>query len=117
MSHKFTLFIYNNYPNAVYSAYQFAKSALEQNYVLAHIFFWRESALIANKNISLAGDDLNLQALWQELSKQYNLQLFVCQASALRRGIKHENLAPHFTLGSLGILSQYLTNEYKLISF
>lgn len=114
---KFTLFIHSNYTNAVYNAYQFAKTALEQNHELAYIFFWRESVLIANKNIILAGDDVNLQTMWQELSKKNNLALHICKASASRRGIQEHNLAFGFQLGSIAVLSEHLTSEYNLVSF
>ena len=117
MAHKFTLFIYNNYTTAVYNAYRFALAALEQGYELSYIFLWRDSVVVANQYLELAGDEINLQSLWQELSLKYNLKLQVCRASASRRGIQEKNLAPNFSFGSIGVLSQYLTTEYKLMSF
>ena len=117
MSKKITLFIQQNATNAVYNAYQFATQALENGYELAYVFFWRESVSIANQNITLAGDDINLQKLWQDLSQQYTLPLYLCKSSAWRRGINQDNLAQHFILSSLGRLSENLTPEHKLISF
>jgi sulfur relay protein TusD/DsrE len=117
MTQQFTLFIHSDSTNAVYSAYQFASGLIAQNLRPAYIFFWRHSVFIANKNLGFAGDDLNVQQLWQQLSTQHNLPLHVCKAGAIRRSINQQTLAQCFVFGSVGTLSDHLTDYHQLISF
>ena len=76
----------------------------------------------------LLTDELNLTALWQQLSLDYNVELGVCIAAALQSGIVDpqestryelggENLAAQFILVGLGQLAAASVECDRLVSF
>ena len=113
---------------ASYSAYQFAIAALNQGHSLHRVFFYQDGVHNATNLAAPPQDELNLQQAWQRLAQDHNLDLVVCIAAALRRGIIDDgeanrynkpshNLAPEFTLGGLGQLVEAAVISDRLISF
>ena len=110
----FSLAIYSP-PSSVtsYSAYQFAKALLKQGHSLYRVFFYHDgvhhgSALTCNPQ-----DELDLCSHWQALQKEYQLDIVVCIASSLKRGLinsleasryekTNHNLARGIDLSGLG---------------
>jgi tRNA 2-thiouridine synthesizing protein D len=86
------------------TAYQFAKAAIEKGHRVMRVFFYYDGVNNANKLSSPQADDRNLVKLWGEMAKEHNVDLVVCVAAALRRGIKEENLADGFRISGLGQL-------------
>ena len=86
------------------SAYLFAKAALEKGHQVLRVFFYYDGVNNGNKLSSPQADDRNLVKLWGELAAEYKLDLVVCVAAALRRGIKDEILAAGFRISGLGQL-------------
>ena len=86
------------------SAYQFAKAAREKGHQVLRVFFYYDGVNNGNKLSSPQADDRNLVKLWGELAAEYKLDLVVCVAAALRRGIKEEILAEGFRISGLGQL-------------
>lgn len=73
-------------------------------------------------------DELNLREAWIELHQQHAIQLDVCIAAALRRGLMSEseaqrhgkqvvNVAPPFELTGLGQLLELQQRADRLITF
>jgi tRNA 2-thiouridine synthesizing protein D len=113
---------------ASYSAYQFAMAALEQGHKLHRIFFYQDGVHNATNLASPPQDEFNLQQAWQSLAKDHNLDLVVCIAAALRRGVINEseakrydkpshNLAGEFNISGLGQLVEAAALSDRLISF
>ncbi|WP_062067260.1 sulfurtransferase complex subunit TusD [Cellvibrio sp. OA-2007] len=113
---------------ASYSAYKFAMATLEQGHKLHRIFFYQDGAHNATNLASPPQDEFNLQQAWQSLAKDHNLDLVVCIAAALRRGVLNEseakrynkpshNLADEFTISGLGQLVEAAVVSDRLISF
>ncbi len=86
------------------SAYQFAKAALEKGHEVWRVFFYHDGVNNGNKLSEPQADDRNLVKLWSELAAEHNVDLVVCVAAALRRGIKDDVLAPGFRISGLGQL-------------
>ncbi len=86
------------------TAYQFVKAALEKGHEVLRVFFYYDGVNNANKLAEPPTDDRNLVKLWSELGEAHGLDLVVCVAAALRRGIKDEILAPGFRISGLGQL-------------
>ncbi|MDH5750504.1 MAG: sulfurtransferase complex subunit TusD [Rhodospirillales bacterium] len=86
------------------SAYQFAKAAIAKGHRVMRVFFYYDGVNNANKLSEPQSDDRNLVKLWGEMAKEHNVDLVVCVAAALRRGIKEENLADGFRISGLGQL-------------
>ena len=86
------------------SAYQFAKAACEKGHRVMRVFFYYDGVNNGNKLSQPQADDRNLVKLWGALAAQYKLDLVVCVAAALRRGIGQEVLAEGFRISGLGQL-------------
>ena len=84
------------------SAYRFAEAALAKGYRVPRVFFYYDGVNNANKLSAPQADDRNLVALWGELGRAHGIDLVVCVAAALRRGIKQEILAQGFRISGLG---------------
>ncbi len=113
---------------ASYSAYKFAMATLEQGHKLHRIFFYQDGVHNATNLAAPPQDEFNLQQAWQLLAKDHNLDLVVCIAAALRRGVLNEseakrydkpshNLAGEFTISGLGQLVEAAAVSDRFISF
>jgi tRNA 2-thiouridine synthesizing protein D len=107
--------------------YYFAQAALEQGHCV-QVFFYGDGVQVANRLLCPAQDALNLSQLWQHLAQKYHIELAVCVAAALKRGIsdadnakRHHlqghNLAQGFTLTGLGTLTEWLLSADRHLSF
>lgn len=99
------------------SAYHFAKAAIEKGHQVIRVFFYYDGVNNANKLSSPQADDRNVVKMWGELAAEHKLDLVVCVAAALRRGIKEENLAEGFRISGLGQLIEAGIAADRLIVF
>jgi len=99
------------------SAYQFVKAALAKGHQVLRVFFYYDGVNNANKLSAPQADDRNLVKLWGELAKQHKLDLVVCVAAALRRGIKEDILAEGFRISGLGQLVEAGIAADRLVVF
>jgi len=110
------------------SAYQFTKAALEKGHEIYRVFFYHDGVNNATRLTAPPQDDRNVTQLWSELAKTHNLDLVVCVAAALRRGILDENeakrngkdahnLAPGFRISGLGQLIEAGIQAERLVVF
>ena len=99
------------------SAYQFVKAAIDKGHEVIRVFFYHDGVNNANKLSEPQSDDRNLVKLWSELAEQHDVDLVVCVAAALRRGIKDEILAPGFRISGLGQLIEAGIIGDRLITF
>ena len=86
------------------SAYHFVAAALNKGHDILRVFFYYDGVNNANKLSNPQSDDRNLVKLWSELATKHNLDLVVCVAAGLRRGINEEILAKGFRISGLGQL-------------
>lgn len=99
------------------SAYQFAKAALAKGHEIMRVFFYHDGVNNANKLAEPPTDDRNLVKMWSELAAEHNVDLVVCVAAALRRGIKDDILAPGFRISGLGQLIEAGIVSDRLVTF
>lgn len=110
------------------SAYRFAKAVLDEGHSLYRIFFYQDGVHNASALTAPPQDENNIPARWQALATTHNIDLVVCIAAALRRGIldaseadRYEkpapNLAQGFTIGGLGQLLDAAVVSDRLITF
>ncbi|WP_107760587.1 sulfurtransferase complex subunit TusD [Dickeya sp. Secpp 1600] len=110
------------------SAFQFAQALLTQGYRLQSVFFYREGVLNANQLTAPASDEFDLVRAWRQLAQIHQVELNVCVAAALRRGVTDAqqaeqlqlagaNLQPGFTLSGLGELSQSVLRCDRVVQF
>ena len=68
-------------------------------------------------SIEPQSDDRNLVQLWSDLGKESDVDLVVCVAAGLRRGIKEENLKEGFRISGLGQLVEAGMGSDRLVMF
>ncbi|AKG68696.1 TPA: sulfurtransferase complex subunit TusD [Serratia fonticola] len=110
------------------SAWQFAQALLAAGHRITSVFFYREGVQNANQLSSPASDEFDLVRAWAALAQQHGVELNVCVAAALRRGVTDEqeaaqlalaaaNLQPGFTLSGLGSLAEAALSNDRLVQF
>lgn len=104
-------------PENSFTALDFAKATLRLQQKILAVFFHQQGVCLANSLLNLPVDEINLQNHWQEFAIEHTVPLIVCSSSALRRGITANQLANHFTLGSLGQLTEILLKAERVITF
>jgi tRNA 2-thiouridine synthesizing protein D len=99
------------------SAYLFCKAAIARGHEIQRVFFYHDGVNNANKLTEPPQDDRNIVQRWTQLAQQHGVDLVVCVAAALRRGIKPENLAPGFRISGLGQLVESGIKADRLVVF
>lgn len=100
----------------------------ENNEPGLQLFFYADSAHLANRLRWQSADQINLTQQWQELARKHDIALPVCVSTALSRGVsdsensaRHQltgdNLVDGFTLVGLSELALMLQDDNRLIAF
>ncbi len=110
------------------SAYRFALALLENGHRLYRVFFYHDAVHTASSLITPPQDEINFMQCWQMLAGKHEIDLVVCIAAALKRGLlnQHEsarydkstfNLAEGFEISGLGQLVDAAVMSDRLITF
>ncbi|MGH8672199.1 MAG: sulfurtransferase complex subunit TusD [Burkholderiales bacterium] len=99
------------------TAYLFAKSALEKGHQIQRVFFYHDGVNNATKYTEPPQDDRHIVNRWSKLAQEHGIDLVVCVAAALRRGIKDPSLAPGFRISGLGQLVESGIQADRLVVF
>jgi tRNA 2-thiouridine synthesizing protein D len=110
------------------SAYRFALALLESGHTLYRVFFYHDAVHTASSLSTPPQDDINFTQNWQALAQQYQIDLVVCIAAALKRGLLNQqeatrydkpsfNLAEGFEISGLGQLVDAAVMSDRLITF
>jgi len=110
------------------TALNFTKAAVKSGHEILRVFFYHEAAYVGNAFNSPPQDEFALTQQWSEFAQEYELELIVCVASALRRGVLDEteakrydkqgnNLLPTFQIGGLGQLIDAGLSSDRLVTF
>lgn len=110
------------------SAFRFAQAALSSGHQIHRVFFYSDAVLTASSLIAAPQDESDLPALWQSLAVEHDLDLVVCIAAAVKRGVINEgeakryekpadNLAKGFDLSGLGQLAEAIAVSDRVVTF
>ncbi|BCB28479.1 sulfurtransferase TusD [Sulfurimicrobium lacus] len=99
------------------SAYQFCKAALDKGHEIDRVFFYHDGVNNATKLTEPPQDDRNIVQRWSKLAEEHGVDLVVCVAAALRRGIVDDNLAAGFRISGLGQLVESGIRSDRLVTF
>jgi tRNA 2-thiouridine synthesizing protein D len=110
------------------SAYLFAKAAIEKGHEVFRVFFYHDGVNNGSRFSAPPQDDRNVTERWSELAKTHNIDLVVCVAAALRRGLLDENeakrhgksgdnIADGFRISGLGQLIEAGIQADRLVVF
>ena len=95
----------------------FCKAALAKGHAIHRVFFYHDGVNNSTRLTEPPQDDRNIVARWSKLAADHGVDLVVCVAAALRRGIKDENLAPGFRISGLGQLVETGIQADRLVVF
>lgn len=99
------------------SAYLFCKAAIEKGHEIRRVFFYHDGVNNSSGLTEPPQDDRNIVTRWGKMAEEHKVDLVVCVAAALRRGIKDENLAAGFRISGLGQLVEAGIEADRLITF
>lgn len=113
---------------AAYSAYRFARAAIAKGHRVERVFFYQDGVHNGTGLAAPAQDEFDLCKAWRELKQNSQVDLVVCVAAALRRGILNEaeakrhdkeawNLAPEFELSGLGQMVEAAALSDRFLTF
>ena len=77
---------------------------LAKGHEVMRVFFYHDGVNNATRLTEPPQDDRHVVNRWSALHAEHGVDLVVCVAAALRRGIKDEVLAPGFRISGLGQL-------------
>jgi tRNA 2-thiouridine synthesizing protein D len=99
------------------SAYQFAKAALSRGHEIQRVFFYHDGVNNSSRFTEPPQDDRHIVNRWSKLAEEHKIDLVVCVAAALRRGVKDETLAGGFRISGLGQLVDSGIKADRLVVF
>lgn len=110
------------------SAYNFAKAAIKRGHEVYRVFFYHDGVYNGSRLNIAPQDEVNLSAQWKDLAEAHNIDLVICIAAAIRRGVLNEseatryekdgsNLDPAFEISGLGQLVESAIECDRLITF
>jgi tRNA 2-thiouridine synthesizing protein D len=99
------------------SALHFVKAAIEKGHEVPRVFFYNDGVNNGNRLSAPQQDDRNLVKLWSQLAKDHGVDLVICVAAALRRGIKDDVLAEGFRISGLGQFIEVGMEADRLVVF
>jgi tRNA 2-thiouridine synthesizing protein D len=99
------------------SAYLFCRAALQQGHEIHRVFFYHDGVNNSTRLTEPPQDDRHIVNRWSKLAEEHGVDLVVCVAAALRRGIKDENLAAGFRISGLGQLIESGIQADRYVTF
>ena len=99
------------------SAYLFCRAAIAKGHTVDRVFFYHDGVNNATKLTDPPQDDRHIVNRWSKLAEESGVDLVVCVAAAMRRGIRDENLATGFRISGLGQLVEMGIQSDRLVVF
>ncbi|OGA40614.1 MAG: sulfurtransferase TusD [Betaproteobacteria bacterium RIFCSPLOWO2_12_FULL_62_13] len=99
------------------TAYHFTRAALEKGHEIYRVFFYHDGVNNSTKFTEPPQDDRHIVNRWSKLAAEHGIDLVVCVAAALRRGVKDEALASGFRISGLGQLVEAGIQGDRLVVF
>jgi tRNA 2-thiouridine synthesizing protein D len=110
------------------SAYQFARALLAQKHSLYRVFFYHDGAYHGSAIQCVGQDEFDISKAWCALQEAHSVDVVVCIAAGLRRGIidkteatrydkKQYNLSDNIELSGFGQLADATVCSERLITF
>lgn len=110
------------------SALRFVQAALKNQHKVHRVFFYGDSVTLASDLKVVPRDETNSTQQWRTLAQEHHIDLVVCIAAAVKRGILNEqeakrhtkaaaNLSSGFELSGLGQLADAMLVSDRLVTF
>ncbi len=113
---------------SAHTAFRFAETLLAEGHELYRVFFYHDGVYAGSSLASPPQDEQNLPIMWRELAEKHGIDLVVCIAASVRRGVLDEresdryektthNLVGTFELSGLGQLVDAAVEADRLVTF
>ena len=113
---------------SAWSALHFAAAVLRTGHEIYRIFFYHDGVHNGNALMAPPQDELDLHEAWVQLAERHQVELVVCIASCLRRGILDareadrydkaaHDLGAAFQISGLGQLIDAGINADRIVTF
>ena len=113
---------------SVSTSLRFATAAINAGHSVLRVFFYHDAVNVGNRLITPAQDEMNIPEQWQQLARDHQIDMVVCVASALKRGVLDQteaerydkpggNLADRFEISGLGQLVDASLQSDRLVTF
>jgi tRNA 2-thiouridine synthesizing protein D len=110
------------------TAFRFARAVINSGHTLYRVFFYHDGVYCANELVTPAQGEESLPENWASLAAEHNVDLVVCIASAIKRGVidkaealRYEkpasNLSENFSISGLGQLVDASIVSDRVITF
>lgn len=111
-----------------HTALRFAQALVARGHEVARVFFYADGVQAGSSLMTPPQDELDITTAWRELALEHGIELVVCIAAALRRGVLDSterdrygrpaaNLDPAFVLSGLGQLADAAINADRVVTF
>jgi len=81
---------------SVHTAYEFARAALAAGHRILRVFFYHDGVHCGNRLQIPASGETTIAQRWSELAQQHDIDLVICVASALKRGVVDDGEAQRY---------------------
>jgi tRNA 2-thiouridine synthesizing protein D len=109
-------------------ALKFCQAAISQGHGIARVFFYHEGVYTALNTQVTPQDELDINQCWRAFASEHNVELAVCIANGLKRGVLSDSerdrydrssttLADGFELVGLGQLIDAIAQSDRYIEF
>ena len=85
------------------SALRFARAAVSSGHRIHRAFFYNDGVYIANAFATPPRDETDVAAQWIDFARSHDVDLTVCVAASLRRGIVDDREAEQYELGGANL--------------
>ncbi len=113
---------------ASHTALRFARAALARGHRIQRVFFYSDGVHNGSALAVVPQDEPELGTEWRQFALTHGVELVVCIAAALRRGLLDEterdryersaaNLDPAFVLSGLGQLAEATLDAERIVTF
>ncbi|GAA6152116.1 sulfurtransferase complex subunit TusD [Pseudoteredinibacter isoporae] len=92
------------------SALRFCEALLRQEHEIERVFFYGEGVYNANRLLSPPSDENNMEQLWREFAETHHIELVVCIAAAVRRGLLNEEEAKRYDKPASNIQKPFIVS-------
>jgi len=110
------------------SALGFVRAALLAGHKITRVFFYHDAVTVGNRQIVTPQDETDISEGWIEVARTHSVELCLCIAAALRRGILNtseaeryergiENLREPFEIVGLGQLAAAVIDADRVVTF
>ncbi|WP_028300942.1 sulfurtransferase complex subunit TusD [Oceanospirillum beijerinckii] len=82
---------------ATHTAFHFAQAVLDKGHEIQRVFFYHDGIYNGSALVAPPQDEANLPQQWQQLAEKNGVELVVCIAAAVRRGLLDENEAKRYS--------------------